>query len=109
MLEYDFQFKKGILFIRLKGSINKISSKLIVEEIDPLILDNGIKKIVFNSYGVNDIDNYGVNVFLESYEMLKKQSDVVLCSIPSKIHKKVENLLKIITEREDEFTILEKN
>ena len=55
MLEYDFIFKKGILFIRLKGVINEVTSKIIDEEIEPLIEENGIKNVVFNVEEINDI------------------------------------------------------
>lgn len=107
MLEYNFIFKKGILFIRLRGEINKITSKIIKEEIDPLIEENGIKNVVLNVSGINSIDNYGIATIYESYQkMNSKNSNISLCSIPLDLRKKFDFLLKYIKEREDEKAIL---
>lgn len=109
MLEYDFIFKKGILFIRLKGVINEITSKIIDEEIEPLIEENGIKNVVFNVEEINDIDHYGINTIYNSYIKLNQKNSVIsLCSIPVELRKNFSFLLKYIKEREDEKTILMK-
>ena len=109
LLEYDFIFKKGILFIRLKGEINEVTSKIISEEIDPLIEENGIKNVVFNLKEINNIDNKGIATIYECYNRLnERNSDIELCSIPCNLRSKFAFLLKYIKEREDEKTILTK-
>ena len=109
MLDYDFIFKKGILFIRLKGNINKNTSRVLTDEIDPLILDNGIKEVVLNVANLNDIDSDGILAIYNCYLKLNKESNVSLCEIPSYLRNKFKFLLKYIKEREDEITILMKN
>ena len=109
MLEYNFVFKKGILFVRLKGEINEVTSKIINEEIEPLIVENGIKNVVFNVEEINNINTYGINTLYNSYIKLNKKNSVIsLCSIPFDLRKKFDFLLKYIKEREDEKTILMK-
>ena len=109
MLDYDFIFKKGILFIRLKGDITKKTSYFFENEIDPLVLDNGIKIVVFNVSELRKIDNDGIIAMYNCYLKLNKESDISLCEIPSYLRSKFKFLLKHIKEREDEFTILMKN
>lgn len=109
MLDYDFIFKKGILFIRLKGDINKKTSRIFNDEIDPLVLDNGIKNVVLNVSKLNNIDNDGILAIYKCYLKLHKESDVSLCEIPLYLRTKFKFLLKHIKEREDELTILTKN
>ena len=74
MLEYDFIYKKGILFIRLKGDINKKTSKVLVDEIDPLVLDNGIKNVVLNVGKLNNIDNDGILAIYDCYLKLTQEA-----------------------------------
>ncbi len=109
MLDYDFKFKKGILFIRLKGDVIKKTSKLLDEKIDPLVLENGISNVVFNVSKLNTIDKYGLLAFYKTYLKLNKKSDISLCEIPKFLRKKFKFLLKHIKEREDEYTILTKS
>jgi len=109
LLNYDFIFKKGILFVRLKGVINKNTSNLFTKEIDPLILDNGIRNVVFNVSELNYIDEDGISAFYKCYLKLKNESDISLCEIPLFLKDKFSFLLKYIREREDEISILTKN
>lgn len=109
MLEYSFVFKKGILFIRLKGDINESTSNIIKDEIDPLIEENGIKNVVLNVSEINSIDNHGIATIYNCYTRLnRKNSSISLCSIPLSLRRKFDFLLKYIKEREDEKTILMK-
>ena len=106
MLDYDFIFKRGILFIRFKGDFTKKTSELLVQEINPLILDNGIKKVVFNVSNLNKVDNDGILAFYDSYLKLSKESDICLCEIPISLRNKFKFLLKYIKEKEDEISCL---
>lgn len=76
MLNYDFIFKKGILFIRLFGDINKSTSKIFINEINPLILDNGIKNVVLNVSNLKSADNYGIEALYKSYLILSKETNI---------------------------------
>ena len=109
MLNYDFIFKKGILFIRLKGDITKKTSNLLNEEINPLILDNGIKNVVFNVSNLNKVDHDGILAIYKSYLKLSKESDVSICEIPVSLRSKFKFLLKYIKENEDEISCLMEN
>ena len=109
LLDYDFIFKKGILFIRLKGDITKETSSLFADEINPLILDNGIKNVVLNLSRLRKVDNVGMSALYDSYLSLTKESDISICEIPLSLRKRFRRLLKYVKEREDEYTILMRN
>ena len=109
MLDYDFTFKKGILFISLKGDITKETSGLISNEINPLILDNGIKKVVLNISELKNIDDEGIKELYKSYLILNRESNVSICEIPIFLRERLKFLLKHIKESEDEYTILMRN
>lgn len=109
MLDYDFIFKKGILFIRLKGDITKETSSLFIDEINPLILDNGIRNVVFNVSKLRNVDKYGIKVLYNSCLTLNQKSEIEISGIPYCLRKRFCYLLKHIKEREDEYTILMRN
>ena len=109
MLDYDFVFRKGILFIRLKGDADKKADNFFADEIDPLILDNGIENVVLNVSKLNRVDYDGMLAIYNSYLRLSKKSNVFLCEIPSYLKDKFKYLFDNINEKEDELTILMKN
>jgi len=109
LLDYDFIFKKGFLFIRFTGDVTKSTSKLFKNEINPLILDNGIKNVVFNVSNLQKVDNYGMLAIYNSFLTLSKESEIYICEIPLSLRNKFKFLLKHIKEKEDEFSILTKN
>ena len=71
MLNTNIEFRKGILFVRLDGVLDKYT----MNELDDtynLIIENKIKNIVFNINGVNKIDKFGVNKLFNIYKNINK-------------------------------------
>ena len=48
MLDINFEFRRGVLFIRLRGILTKNTVKELDSEVTTLIRDNGIRNVVFN-------------------------------------------------------------
>ena len=48
MLDINLEFYRGILFIRLKGLLNKTTVSKLKEEVNDLVKENGIRNLVFN-------------------------------------------------------------
>ncbi len=109
MLDYDFIFRRGTLFIWLRGNATKKANNLFIKEINPLILDNGIKNVVFNVSKLSNIDKNGIDALYNSYLTLNKESSVTISGIPSFLRDKFKILLNHINEREDEYTLLMRN
>ena len=48
LLDINLEFCKGILFIRLKGVLNKNTVNKLKDEVNNLVKENGIRNLVFN-------------------------------------------------------------
>lgn len=108
MLDINFEFRKGVLFIRLKGDLTKKNIKKLDEEVTTLIRDNGIRNVVFNVSELNKIDLKGISRLFYNYELCKKNRGVSLlcCVNNNNIMSKIKNtrLLKYMLETSDELS-----
>lgn len=67
MLEIDMEFKKGILFVRLKGILNGDTCTNLEDDLTSLIRNNGIRYVLLNLNDLTYIDKYGINVIIKNY------------------------------------------
>ncbi len=80
MLKINFEFRKGILFLRLIGNMTKENYKPKETEIKELLIDNEFKYIVINTNYINEVDLDGLNYLLEIYCFTKSNnSNVIIC------------------------------
>ncbi len=85
MLKIDMEFKKGILFIRLEGSLNKDTVEKFNNEVIALVLKDEIKLIVVNLDKVISIDLKGIKALTQLNEIVKNNNGrTTLCSISNK-------------------------
>lgn len=86
------EFRRGILFIRLKGDLNKNTVKGII--------DGGFKYIVLNIDNMYSIDNYSINYLNTVYQKITCTSGkFIICD---KFNSS-ERLLKEIPRIDNEF------
>ena len=108
MLDVNFEFRRGILFIRLCGDLTKKTIDQFDEIVTSLIRDNGIRNVVFNVSLLNRIDLKGTSRLFYNYELCKKNRGVsLLCCIDNNnIHKKIEGtrLFKYMYDLNDELS-----
>lgn len=71
MLDINIKPFKGVLFVRLKGVLNKDSLGKLQNEVSKLIKEVGIKNIVFNISELTDIDYDGMNELFKNYNYCK--------------------------------------
>ena len=62
MIDYNVEFTKGVLFIRLFGSINKFNEIEIENDIIDIIKSGGIRYLVFN------LENVEIEEEIELFE-----------------------------------------
>ena len=90
MLKTNFEFSRGILFIRIKGDLNKNSIK------ELKIKD--FKFIVLNINNMYSIDSYSIKYLNSIYKMIQdKNGEMVLCdkySISNKLLKDIPRINK---------------
>ena len=108
MLDINYEFRKGILFIRLSGTLNKNTVGKLQNEITDMIRDNGIRNVVFNVAELNGIDIRGINSLLYNYELCRtNKGQSLLCGLNnSLVRHRIENsrLLKYMNETSDELS-----
>jgi anti-anti-sigma factor len=59
------EFNKGILFIRLNGSLTKYYNKEFRSEVFPVVLKHEFKYIVLNMENLNLIDEKGIRCLID--------------------------------------------
>ncbi len=69
MLEINMEFHRGILFVELVGSLNKKTVNIFKNKIIDIF--DGISNIVYDLSKLNSIDNYGISVIHDSYNLCK--------------------------------------
>jgi len=80
MLNFNFEFRKGIFFIRLIGDLNKNTYIEKEKELASLIFDNEFKYIVINTNYLKKIDLDGLNYITKiSYMIEESKSNLVIC------------------------------
>ena len=104
MLLIEKEFRKGILFVRLKGRLTREEVPYLNMEVTRLIEDIGIHNVVFNISNINDIDMEGVNVLLYNYNLCRNNDGIsMLCGVNSEIseyinHSSISNMFQIKDE-----------
>lgn len=110
MLEINMEFRKGILFIRLSGILDRTTISKLNTEVTELVKDNGIKNIVFNIDGLKSIDLKGINSLLYNYELSRmNDGKAMLCGINnSLVRYRINNsrLLNYMYEVSDELSAI---
>lgn len=110
MLDINLEFHKGILFIRLSGSLNKNTVDKLNDEVNSFIKENGISNIVYNISNLKQIDCYGINALINSYEVSKtNKGKSLLCGIDDAgVKHRIKNsrLLNYMYETSDELSAI---
>ena len=92
MLNINYEFRKGIFFLRLFGNLNKETYKDKEIEIKDLIVNNKFKYIVVNTNSIKSIDLYGINYILEICNLsLENQGKLIICDKSNIIRKLLNN------------------
>ena len=84
MLNVEYEYRKGILFIRLYGQLTQNSLKKIKNEIINIIDRSGVTNIVFNLKNIIRVDNYGLKEIYEIYQNIKKKGLIYFLDSDSK-------------------------
>ena len=100
MLKTNMAFRKGILFIRVKGDLNKNTIKGII--------DKDFKYIVLNIDNMYSIDSYSIDYLNKLYKKIDSTSGkMIICDKFNISRKLLNNIPKIDTEY-DAFKLFER-
>ena len=109
MLNVGTEFRKGILFVRLKGHLNKDTIDKLNKRVTKVVKENGIRNVVFNFTNLKSIDVKGINAIFYNYELCKKnEGRSLMCGNNDNIRKKLKKsrLVNYIYETSNELTAL---
>ena len=106
MLEVTKEFRKGILFVRLKGILNKDTVSYLNREVTKLVADMQIQNVVFNIQELESIDISGVNALLYNYNLCKDVNGIsMLCGVNNNIKDLInKSSIKDMFQIKDELT-----
>ncbi len=106
MLEVTKEFRKGILFVRLKGILNKDTVSYLNKEVTKLVADMQIQNVVFNIQELESIDMSGVNALLYNYNLCKDVNGIsMLCGVNNNIKDLInKSSIKDMFQINDELT-----
>ena len=108
MFKVDFEFRKGILFVRLKGCLTKETylknKKILVDTIDSI----GCNYIALNIDGLTSIDIYGINYISNFYNLISNNSGkLVICDKKENISKHLlNNKIPYVVNELDLFKVI---
>lgn len=106
MLNVNTEFRKGIMFVRLKGQLTKDTIDKLDKKVTSLVKEMGIRNLVFNVSNLKEIDYKGINKLLYNYELCKQnEGNTLLCGNNNYINLRIKRsrLLKYICEISDEL------
>ena len=100
MFKINTEFRKGIMFIRINGSLNK-------DNID-FIEKNDFKYVVFNLDNLLSIDSYAINYIINyNEEVIKDNGKLIICDSNNGLVKNIfKNLIPIIDNEIKAFNFL---
>jgi len=99
MLNINMEYKYGVLFVRLKGSLNSITSNKFLNNLIPIITKQGIKNLVYNFSDLVSIDDVGNKSLLMGYDaILNNHGNVLVVNnrFNLKYFKETQNELKAL-------------
>ncbi len=89
LLEIELEFRKGILFVRLGGILNKKTIGGFNKEVTSLIKETGIRNIVFNMTNLTEIDIDGIEEVYNNYKISHdNDGNTLVCGLNSESIKK---------------------
>lgn len=88
MLDIEMEFRRGVLFVRLKGNLIETTNIKFKNEIFKIINRSGITNIVINLENINIVNDLGMNTIYEIEALVKsKNGNLVICNMPDRLFK----------------------
>ena len=109
MLTVGTEFREGIFFVRLKGSLNKDTIYKFNKRVTNIVKKGGIRNIVFNFINLKSIDIKGINTIFYNYELCKNnEGKSLMCGNNDYIRGKLKKsrLINYVYEVVDELNAM---
>ena len=101
MLKVDMEYEKGILYVRLKGILDRRNCYKINNYIVPTVLKHKVKYLVFNLLELKDIDESGMDALLNTKCAIRtNRGKICLCEVSDDVRLKIKRLRMKIASNE---------
>lgn len=100
LLKTNMEFRKGILFIRVKGDLNKSTIRGVI--------DKDFKYIVLNIDDMYSIDTYSIKYLNKIYKLYEKNNNKFIICDKFNISKKLLKDIPKINREYDAFKLFER-
>lgn len=89
-MKVNFEFRKGLLFVRLKGILNKDTSKKLSKRLNNFIEEKGVKYFVINLEKLDYVDKDGLEMLKKQYEdVILHNGKLIICGYQNKYIKTI--------------------
>ena len=93
MLKVEMEYEKGILYVRLKGVLERKVCYKVNNYIVPTVLKHKIKYLVFNLFELKDIDEAGLDALLNTKCAIRtNKGKICLCEVSDELRMKMKRL-----------------
>lgn len=101
MLKVNTEFRKGIMFVRIKGNLNKDNINILLDYED-------FKYVVFNLDNLLSIDSDAINYIIDYNSKIKKDNGkLIICEKNSNLANNLfKNIIPVIDNEIKAFNIL---
>lgn len=109
MLEIDIETRFGVMFVRLNGELSQKTINTWNDDVRDLLINVGIRNVVFNMSNLKNIDLKGINSLLYGYEICKNNhGKTVICGINENIKDKIKKsrILHYVSSSDSELSAL---
>ena len=101
MLKVDMEYEKGILYVRLKGILDRKNCYKINNYIVPVVLKHKIRYLVFNLFELRDIDESGLDSLLNTKCAIRtNKGKICLCEVSDDVREKIKRLRMKVASNE---------
>ena len=101
MLKVDMEYEKGILYVRLKGILDRKVCYKINNYVVPIILKHKVKYLVFNLYDLEGIDEAGLDSLLNAKCAIRtNKGKICLCEVSDYLRLKMKRLRMKVASNE---------
>lgn len=107
MLDIGMEFRKGILFVRLKGILNGDTALDLDENLTSIITNNGIKYLLINLNELTYIDKYGLKVIFKNYKLINMNNGKFIICGGDKLSHYTGNIIDNLYQVSDEIKAFE--
>ena len=106
MSKVDYEFKKGVMFVRFLGTLINYNYKEIIDNVIYVIKRIGIKLVVFNLDNIKAIDAFCIDYLLKCNKIIKEEDGKMFICSNNCFKTKFWHRIPIIRSENEAFNVI---